>query len=218
MASESGRNARDALMEAAERLFAERGLDHVSTREILDAAGQKNQSALQYHFGDRNGLLWAIFDRRMVTVEARRKAILRNAPAPGVEPATLLIEALIRPLVEASMEPDGGHFFLKLAMQSAYRPDTDMLEIIDSGRFPVVKEISSRIDLHLAHLPEEERPIRKRLVVEGCVGAVWIWAQSAYRDAHMETFIRTSVAMGVSCMQLESQILADVTSSLRVVE
>lgn len=218
MPNESGKTARDALMEAAERLFAERGLDHVSTREILDAAGQKNQSALQYHFGDRGGLLWAIFDRRMATVEARRKAILRLAPPPGQEAPILLIDALIRPLVEASTEKDGGHLFLKLAMQSAYRPDTDMLEIIDSGRFPVVKEISARIDLHLRHLPEEERPIRKRLVIEGGVGAVWIWAQSAYRDENMETFIRTAIAMGVSCMELGSQIPRDATAELKIVE
>ena len=52
--------ARVAAIDAAEALFAERGLDGVTTREILDAAGQKNQSALQYHFGSREGLILAL--------------------------------------------------------------------------------------------------------------------------------------------------------------
>ncbi len=193
-------------MEAAERLYASRGITDVSTREILEAAGQKNQSALQYHFGDRGGLLWAIFDRRMAIVEARRHAMLSVAPPPGEESAEFLIEAMIKPLVSAASEDVGGHLFLKLAMQSAYQPDTDMLAIIDSGRYPAVQQVSQRIDLHLTHLPEEERPIRKRLVVEGSMGAVWIWAQSGHRDASVDIFTNTAVSMGAACMRLDSQM------------
>jgi AcrR family transcriptional regulator len=39
-----------ALISAAERLYAERGVDAVSMREITREAGQKNSSAFQYHF------------------------------------------------------------------------------------------------------------------------------------------------------------------------
>ncbi len=215
MTSESKKGAREALMEAAERLYARRGIDHVSTRDILEAAGQKNQSALQYHFGDRGGLLWAIYDRRMVFVEARRSAMMKSAPPPGEEPPSLLIDAVIRPLVEASNE-EGGDLFLKLAMQSAYRPDTDMLGIIDSGRFPIVQDISKRIDKHLEHLPKQERLLRKRLTIEACIGAAWIWGQSAHKDADMETYLRTAVAMGVACILLESQIPSEANDELKL--
>jgi AcrR family transcriptional regulator len=51
---------RERLIRAAESLFAERGLDAVSLREILAAAEVGNSSAVQYHFGDRSGLVRAV--------------------------------------------------------------------------------------------------------------------------------------------------------------
>ena len=53
-------NTRLWLIETAERLFAERGIDNVSLREINRAAGQKNVAALHYHFGTRESLLEAM--------------------------------------------------------------------------------------------------------------------------------------------------------------
>ena len=49
-----------ALMEAAETLIAENGIQNVSNKEIVREAGQKNQSALQYHFGNLRGLVNAV--------------------------------------------------------------------------------------------------------------------------------------------------------------
>lgn len=42
---------REALLTAAERLFAERGVQAVAHRQISVAAGQRNQAAVNYHFG-----------------------------------------------------------------------------------------------------------------------------------------------------------------------
>ena len=51
---------REKLLDVAEELFARHGLDAVSVRAILRAAGLRNQSALQYHFGGRENLIAAI--------------------------------------------------------------------------------------------------------------------------------------------------------------
>ena len=53
---------REQLIAAAETLFAERGIEGVSLREINAAAGQRNASSIQYHFGNRDGLLAAVID------------------------------------------------------------------------------------------------------------------------------------------------------------
>ena len=45
------------LLDVAERLFAERGIDNVSIREIVRASGQSNLSAAHYHFGTREALV-----------------------------------------------------------------------------------------------------------------------------------------------------------------
>ncbi|MET7474580.1 TetR/AcrR family transcriptional regulator [Streptomyces sp. NPDC005648] len=50
---------------AAERLFAQHGLDGVSLRQIGAAAGNANNSAVQYHFGSRDRLVEAVFDHRL---------------------------------------------------------------------------------------------------------------------------------------------------------
>ncbi|MGP8300905.1 helix-turn-helix domain-containing protein [Streptomyces inhibens] len=47
-------------MSAAERLFAEHGLSAVSNRQIGEAAGQGNVTAVSYHFGSKAGLVRAI--------------------------------------------------------------------------------------------------------------------------------------------------------------
>src|SRR3546814_5693299 len=49
----NGPDARTRILDAAGALIAERGLEGVSLREITREAGQKNTTALQYHFGDR---------------------------------------------------------------------------------------------------------------------------------------------------------------------
>ena len=53
-------NGREALIEAARALFAERGIEGVSIRELGRAAEQRNNNAVQYHFGDRGALLLAV--------------------------------------------------------------------------------------------------------------------------------------------------------------
>ena len=73
-----GSDTRDKLVAAAERLFAERGANNVSLREINRAAGQKNVAALHYHFGSRRALMLAIFERRMAGINQRRLAMLRS--------------------------------------------------------------------------------------------------------------------------------------------
>lgn len=95
-------NTRKSLMRAAEKLFAERGVENVTVRAIIEQAGQKNESALQYHFNNRQGLIDAIHQHRNAQAEARRSDLLgdllaRN-PSPTlreicvlmVEPAFLL--------------------------------------------------------------------------------------------------------------------------------
>ena len=51
---------RRRIIDTAERLFAERGVEITSLVEIAKAAGQKNRSALQYHFTNKEGLLNAV--------------------------------------------------------------------------------------------------------------------------------------------------------------
>lgn len=65
-----------ALMRSVECLAAEKGLENISIRDILAHAGQKNESALQYHFKNLSGLLKALRTARTQEVAARRQQYL----------------------------------------------------------------------------------------------------------------------------------------------
>ena len=85
-----------ALMDAAESLIAEHDSYAVPLREIVKRAGQKNESALQYHFGNLQGLVSAINERRWL--EARENGEMLSAllqkRIPADDPRTLLVDGL----------------------------------------------------------------------------------------------------------------------------
>jgi AcrR family transcriptional regulator len=112
-------DTRDALLDAALDLFVERGVDVPSLREITRAAGQRNTNALQYHFGDREGLLRDLLDRHGELVDQHRDALLDDAPGHGVRP---LAAALVEPLVRVLDDATGGPAYLQVAAEVVARP------------------------------------------------------------------------------------------------
>ncbi|MBI5090404.1 MAG: TetR/AcrR family transcriptional regulator [Actinobacteria bacterium] len=111
------------LISAAETLFADRGIDAASPREINAAAGQRNSTALQYHFRDRRGLLAAVLAKHQVDVEARRNELLDLYESAGIDDLRALAEALVRPSATKLADPDGGRAFLRIHAQVINRPD-----------------------------------------------------------------------------------------------
>lgn len=95
------RDSRRRLILAAERLFGERGIDGVSLREINRAAGQKNASGLQYHFGTKTDLIAAVWRHRLPEIEGRRQAMLKRMKAAGgTAELREILSAMIVPFTE----------------------------------------------------------------------------------------------------------------------
>ncbi|NKB60138.1 MAG: TetR family transcriptional regulator [Alphaproteobacteria bacterium] len=126
---------RDKLVAAAERLFAERGADNVSLREINRAAGQKNVAALHYHFGSRRALLVAIFERRMAGINQRRLELLKAVTTSGRDSdVRAIVEAMILPLAEQLSDPARGSHYVRFLAQAVSDPNVDVGDLI-RGRF-----------------------------------------------------------------------------------
>jgi AcrR family transcriptional regulator len=113
----------EALIRSAERLFAEHGSDAVSLRDIIAASGATNASAVQYHFGDRRGLVRAILAKHGVAVERRRHEMLDAYEAGTGPDVHALAAALVRPLAAELNDEDGGLGYLQLVADLYNRPN-----------------------------------------------------------------------------------------------
>ncbi|MGW5118345.1 TetR/AcrR family transcriptional regulator [Streptomyces noursei] len=146
-----GSSARAALAAAALRMFAERGIDAVSLREITAAAGQRNKSAAQYHFGAKEHLVREIFERNAREVNARRQRLLDALTAadraPGV-PA--LVDALIRPLAETV---DEHSHYARFLAQVSLPPWIDALAAADPEVTSSIKAVFTALAERLDHVP-----------------------------------------------------------------
>lgn len=93
-----GAGTREAIMKAAERLYAEHGLSGVSNRQIGEAAGQGNTTAVSYHFGSKATLVRAIMTRHGTEVD-----LIRTRYVEAVGDSTDLrdwVRCLLRPVTD----------------------------------------------------------------------------------------------------------------------
>lgn len=120
---------RARIVAAAERLFAGRGIDSVSVSEVNRAAGQRNRSAVQYHFGSKEGLVHAILDKHTPGIDRHRHAMLDEIESSGRITLRALAEALVVPVAEKLDDPDGGVAFVRLNAQLIGHPGFPLLTL-----------------------------------------------------------------------------------------
>lgn len=127
-------------------------MDSVSLRRVTSEAGARNVVAVQYHFGDRAGLLRAILDRHQPDVEQRRHALLDAYEAAGRDDMRALAGALVRPLAAKLDDPDGGPEFLRISAELLNRADP----VIDPASLEDPTNSMYRWREHVAALMDHE--------------------------------------------------------------
>jgi AcrR family transcriptional regulator len=152
-------DARTRILLAAERLFAERGVDNVSLREIAEHAGQRNNSAVQYHFGDRRGLIQALYDLRLVPLNEARLTLLSQAPDPD---AVTLARIYVEPLAEAVIESRGTWAYARFL--DRYLGRGREFEPFDDRHSEGSREVTARMAAHMAPLGAALREERLRMI------------------------------------------------------
>src|SRR5690606_616026 len=98
---------RERILNAAQALFEQRSFTQVSVREITDAAGV-GIAAINYHFGSKDGLLRALFQRAAPTLLAERKQLLKAARAlegSVAKRVRAILHALLAPVIRWSALP-----------------------------------------------------------------------------------------------------------------
>ena len=96
-------SGRETIMDTAERLFAERGIEAVSLRTINAEAGY-SVAALHYHFATRDGLVRALLARAQPPMLQQRAALLAQLARQHDPSLEAIVEALVRPLTAGMLE------------------------------------------------------------------------------------------------------------------
>jgi AcrR family transcriptional regulator len=110
-------DTREKLIRAAEYLFARSGLD-VPIREIHERAGQRNASAIQYHFGSKQELIKAILDRHALA-DDEIEQIRADLKLRRDDPRSV-VESIVR-RISGYLATDETRDYVRLAFQLLVR-------------------------------------------------------------------------------------------------
>lgn len=111
---------RDALLEQGALLFARHGVARVTARQLHEAVGARNESALHYHFGGIDGLVASIVRHHVEEIEARRAPLVAAVEASGATgDVRALVHALAVPMSHDLATPV-GRAHLRLVSQLSH--------------------------------------------------------------------------------------------------
>ncbi|AOS64507.1 TetR/AcrR family transcriptional regulator [Actinoalloteichus hymeniacidonis] len=149
---------REHLLHTAERLFAERGLSEVSSRQIVEAAGQANNSALAYHVGTRADLLRAI-SRAHVEPITRRSRELFDETRGSSDPGEYL-GCLVRPYTEHLASLGTPSWYARFAAQLATDPAYVGVVLWAPELAALLEDAHHAMSAHVPDLPSELTRLR----------------------------------------------------------
>ncbi len=150
----SSTSTKERILTAAEALFAQRGFDGASLRQLTAAAGV-NLAAVNYHFGSKEKLVEQVFKRRLDALNQHRLAELAKvAGKPGTRLEDVLA-AYIRPALELSHEGNGSLFMRVLARAFAEHDDT-LRQFLSENYGHVMKQFTAEFARLLPHLDRAE--------------------------------------------------------------
>lgn len=148
---------RERILNTAQKLFAEKGFNRVTLRELTSAA-ETNLAAVNYYFGSKDKLLLALVKRSAKEVHKARQQLLReaeNSRGSREQKVRKVIHALLSPSVGQPADNETG--FLYTALISRTLADgpaelTDLLEKQTSHLDPYIEALHKI----LPELPREE--------------------------------------------------------------
>lgn len=180
------------LITAAEKLFGERGIHGVTLKDINAAAGQRNESALHYHFGSKPALVEAILVLRTRDIDLKRMEMVDALLASGQERnLNAILKVMFLPMMEL-LGSEKGVRFIRFLAQVLNDPDFDLPDMAIRGSLPGVIKANGLLVAALGDITPEIVIQRQRFIVEMGVSSLAIWSRhhdSVNEVAARELFI-----------------------------
>jgi len=156
--AERAQATRESILTAAERLFAEHGVLAVSNRQVSEAAGQGNNTAVGYHFGTKADLVKAIARKHLTRIEDVRQRMV-----DGIGDSADVrdwISCLVRPVTEHLAATGSPTWFARFGAQVMTDPTLRPILVEETQSSPSLVRILDGLNDSLPDLPDDVRSER----------------------------------------------------------
>lgn len=160
-------DTKERLLAAGERLFAREGIHRVPLREINALAGQRNPSALHYHFGSREGLVEAIMLRHQEAIEAAMSSGIDELEQAGDVGIRDIVTVVVRPLA-AKLDSASGRDFLRILPQVSATLGRNLRRGVMAPSTPQSTRVLELLQERMGHVPgrvQRERQVGYVLIL-----------------------------------------------------
>jgi AcrR family transcriptional regulator len=152
-----GAPTRARILDAAERLVADQGIEATSLRAVTTAA-KVNLAAVNYHFGSKDALIVAVYSRRVGPINQQRLALLDSAEAATGGPT---LESVLASYIEPTLRlvhgaGKDGQMVMRLLGRALYEPGGSVCQLMSDEMKPVLDRFSTALARCLPGLPMAE--------------------------------------------------------------
>lgn len=161
-------DTKERILDAAERLFAERGFAGTSLRSVTKAAGV-NLAAIHYHFGAKEALLHQVFARRAAPVNQERLRLLDELEEGAAgRPVDLqaILDAFLRPVLHQQRDLAADSDNWGRLIGRVYSEPVDLVEAVLKDQFAEVsRRFLAALSRALPEMPAVEIHRRMHFVI-----------------------------------------------------
>jgi AcrR family transcriptional regulator len=155
---------REKLLEVAERVFADRGYQAATIREICVRAGA-NVAAVNYHFGDKLGLYTEVLQQsiRAAQIDAIQNALDKTAPAEEI------LRAVIRARLQGLWRGELRDWHFRILTHELAQPSPAFRQFMNKVGRPIFKRLLTLVG-GMIGLPADDE--KTRLCAVSVVGQI----------------------------------------------
>ncbi|MDX1804386.1 MAG: TetR family transcriptional regulator [Alcanivorax sp.] len=159
----------DRILDTAEVLFAQKGFAETSLRAITSKAGV-NLAAVNYHFGSKEALIQAVFERFLTPFSVALAAKLDELEAAGTPDTPDTILGIVSRLALGThpQDPQRAAIFFRLAGQAYSQPQGHLRQYLNRH----YGDVFERLQVHLQRAVPDVPPMELFWRVQFSLGAV----------------------------------------------